>query len=185
MADTKISALAAGTAMANAEVTVVVQGGTDVKMSKTLFLTAKAGEILSLLGNAGGFMQFLVSGQVNIASPAGQSCNMADGAGGSIYLDGAGTFVAICTTMSLNSEDGPGADMVFDSGGNIQIDAGAAFHILNGNGQGIIAPLAGPNISLPGTDTSGAFAGGFTDFIAAFFRMAVAVQALQLGTPIA
>jgi len=74
MADEKISALTAATSWANADITVIVQGGADKKITKSLILTAGAGEDIALKAD-GAHASALVSAdgntQIGVANGGG------------------------------------------------------------------------------------------------------------------
>lgn len=94
-----------------------------------------------------------------LTAKAGQDINVVGNSSQGVYVTGSGQ-VSLQSSLSQRC-------FIVDASGNAMG--------MNGSGLAFI----------DGTDTSGAFSGGFTDFIAAFFRMAVAVKALQGGTPIA
>ena len=96
MADEKISAMAAATEVANADIMPIVQGGVNLSATRELLLTAAPASYIHLVGNDGTSALTIDSGNTGSLVCAGDVSMSSTPAGALIYADTAGSIGIVC-----------------------------------------------------------------------------------------
>jgi hypothetical protein len=165
MADIPISAFPLATTFSDTDVVAGLEGLITAKITRNIFLTALAGEIIFLSGQ-GSTIAIDAAGTINAALASGQAFNLSHVGHAdkfSFGVDGS-ILVTLGATGSVEFDSLTGAAFLFDASGNIQFISGPGAFCFMGagsetvqftDGSGITFTVSGGNkVTVPFLNTN-------------------------------